>query len=167
MSARKPASRSKETLTAFRIAHAGHPIFDGGGAYKYGSRWCTPGRYIVHAASTYSLAVLENVVHWRLSALPPGQRYIQITIPPSVSRITLRAEALPGWDDYPYGPSQGHGDDWYDRSASAVLFVPSVVSPFECNVLLNQRHEEFVRIRATDPEPAVLDERLFASAEKD
>ncbi len=158
---RNSVSPRKDTLAAFRIAHADYPILDGGGAYKYGSRWCTPGRYIVHTASTYSLAVLENVVHWRLSALPPGQRYIRITIPEPVSRITLHADELPGWDEYPYGPSQEYGNDWYDRRASAVLFVPSVVSPFEPNVLLNQRHEEFVQITATDPEPAVLDERLF------
>ncbi len=161
MSARKPASPFKGTLSAFRIAHADYPIFDGGGAYKYGSRWCTPGRYIVHTASTYSLAVLENVVHWRLSALPPSQHFIRITIPEAVSRIALRADELSGWSDYPYGPSQEYGDDWYDRRASAVLIVPSVVSPFEPNVLLNQRHEEFRRIKATDPAPAVLDERLF------
>jgi RES domain-containing protein len=101
-----------------------------------------------------------------LSALPPSQLYIRITIPGSVSRITLGAEELPGWGDYPYGPSQEYGDDWYDRRASAVLIVPSVVSPFEPNVLLNQRHKEFVRITTTDPEPAVLDQRLFAPSSR-
>ena len=79
-------SRFDGELTAYRLAHRDCPIFDGGGAFKHGSRWCSPGRSIVHAASAYALAVLENVVHWRLAYLPPGMRYVQIKIPAAVSR---------------------------------------------------------------------------------
>jgi len=46
------------------------------------------------------------------------------------------------------------GDEWYDRGHTAVLWVPSVVSPYESNVLFNQRHEEFTRIVVGDPVPA-------------
>lgn len=148
-------------LTAFRIAHREYPIFDGGGAFKYGSRWCTPGRYIVHTASAYSLAVLENLVHWRIAAMPPGQQYVRITIPDRVSRLALQPGDLPGWDKYPYGPSQSFGDRWCDTQETAILIVPSVLSPFEPNVLINQRHPQFSLVTASDPKPAVLDERLF------
>jgi RES domain-containing protein len=150
-------------LTTFRIGHRQYPIFDGSGAFKYGSRWCTPGRYIIYTASTYSLTVLENVVHWRIAFLPPDQQYIRITIPEVVSRQVLDPDHLPAWDQYPYGPSQQYGDNWYDGTQSAALIVPSVLSPFEPNVLLNQRHSEFQLITATDPQPAILDERLFES----
>jgi RES domain-containing protein len=155
------ASRYSGALTAFRLASARYPIFDGGGAFRYGSRWCTPGRYIIHAASTYALAVLENIVHWRLAVLPPEQQYIRIRIPRALSRRVVRADELPGWDAMPYGPSQAVGDHWYDTRETAVLIVPSVLSPFEPNLLLNPCHPELERVRADAPQPAILDERLF------
>ena len=155
-------SRFDGELTAYRLAHRDYPIFDGGGAFKHGSRWCSPGRYIVHAASAYALALLENVVHWRMAYLPPGMRYVQVKIPATVSRKSLDPTELPGWDAYPYGTSQAFGDGWYDREESAVLIVPSVLSPFEPNVLLNQRHPEFEGISASEPAPAVIDPRLIA-----
>jgi RES domain-containing protein len=46
---------------------------------------------------------------------------------------------------------------------SAVLVVPSVLSPFEPNVLINQRHPDFGSISASEPASAVLDSRLVAS----
>jgi len=155
------ASRYSGTLTAYRIANRRYPLFDGGGAFKFGSRWCTSGRYIIHAAFTYSLAVLENIVHWQAALLPPDQHYVQITIPPEVSRRVVAADEVPDWNAFPYGPSQEVGDRWYDSQESAVLIVPSVLSPFEPNVLLNQKHPQFGVIASTDPQPAILDKRLF------
>jgi RES domain-containing protein len=149
------------------LGHRRYPLFDGfdgGGAFKYGSRWCSPGRYLVHTAYTYSLAVLENLVHWQMTALPPEQQYVEARIPARVSREVLGRDELSGWDDFPYGPSQSFGDRWYDEQRTAVLVVPSVLSPFEPNVLLNQRHPEFARVTASDPASAVLDQRLFRRA---
>lgn len=157
------AFRFDGDLIAYRLAHRDYPIFDGGGAFKHGSRWCSPGRYIVHAASAYALGVLENVVHWRMAYLPPGMRYVQIRIPAAVSRRALDPAELPGWDAYPYGASQAFGDGWYDRGESAVLIVPSVLSPFEPNVLINHRHPESAAISASDPTPAVIDPRLITA----
>ena len=99
----------------------------------------------------------------RVAALPPRMQFVRVTIPAATSRSTLEPGDLPGWDAYPYGPSQAYGDAWYDRRDSAVLVVPSVLSPFEPNVLINQRHPEFGSISALDPAPAVLDPRLVAS----
>ncbi|MFK8029984.1 MAG: RES domain-containing protein [Gammaproteobacteria bacterium] len=39
------------------------------------------------------------------------------------------------------------GDDWFDKSGVAVLWVPSLVSPYETNVLINQEHPDFRRIK--------------------
>lgn len=156
--------RGESELIAYRLGHVDYPILDGGGAFKYGSRWCSPGRYIVHAAAAYSLAVLENVVHWGVASLPPGMQFVRVSIPAATSCKVLEPTDLPGWDAYPYGPSQPYGDGWYDSMESAVLVVPSVLSPFEPNVLINQRHPEFVSLSASDPAPAILDLRLVTSA---
>ena len=41
----------------------------------------SPGRWVVHAAETYSLAVLENLVHWQSSTLPPSLVCVEVDIP--------------------------------------------------------------------------------------
>jgi RES domain-containing protein len=158
------ASRFDGDLQVFRIASAAYPIFDGGGAARWGSRWCTPGRNIIHTATAYALALLENLVHWNTTALPPGMRSVVATIPAAVARTVLDPAALPGWDRDDYSVSQPYGDAWYDAGDVAVLVVPSVLSPYEPNVLINQRHSETHRILVADEQRASLDPRLGRSS---
>ncbi|MGH6900249.1 MAG: RES family NAD+ phosphorylase [Geminicoccaceae bacterium] len=154
------ASRFEGSFQVFRIASAVYPIFDGGGAHRWGSRWCTPGRRVIHTASAYSLALLENLVHWNAARLPPDMRYVVATIPEQVSRAVLDSEALPAWDRPDYGISRRFGDAWYDEGAAAVLVVPSALSPFEPNVLINQNHPDTGHVQVSSERPAVLDRRL-------
>jgi len=42
-----------------------------------------------------------------------------------------------------------------------VLIVPSVLSPFEPNVLINQRHIDARRIGLSAERPALFDQRLI------
>lgn len=157
------ASRFEGDLQVFRIASAVHPVFDGGGASRWGSRWCTPGRNVIHAASAYALALLENLVHWNATALPSGMRYVVATIPAAVARTVLDPATLPGWDRDDYSISQPYGDAWYDARAVAVLVVPSVLSPYEPNVLINQIHPDGRRIEVAAERPAIIDPRLSRS----
>lgn len=68
---------------------------------------------------------------------------------------TLDRSALPkGWNDRPETlASQVVGNEWLERQASAVLAVPSVVTPpglrFEplyMNYLINPRHPDFAAV---------------------
>ena len=52
------------------------------------------------------------------------------------------------------------GNQWYDCGRTSVLWVPSAVSPHESNVLFNQRHPDFPRIKAAPPISAHVDPRL-------
>lgn len=156
-------SPSDARITAFRITDRRYPPFDGGGAFKWGSRWCSPGRYVIHATSSYALAVLENLVHFNIGDIPPGQIFVELVVPPRVSREMFKATDLPGWDSpYPNGVSEAYGDDWYDSRRSAVLIVPSVLSPFEHNILVNHTHPDTARIKVSKPQPVMLDGRLGA-----
>jgi RES domain-containing protein len=154
------AFRSDGELEVFRIASGEYPVFDGGGAARWGSRWCTPGRNIIHTASAYALALLENLVHWNATSLPRGMRYVVATIPATVARTALDPATLLGWNRDDYRISQPYGDAWYDAGEVAVLVVPSVLSPYEPNVLINQRHPDTRRIRVTDEQRAGIDPRL-------
>jgi len=144
----------------FRIVSARYPPFDGSGAYRWGSRWVSPGCYVVHAAETFALAVLENLVHWQTSTLPRDLVCIRATIPGEVAQEWTGALDPASLTSGDYRATRRIGDDWYRRRETAVLWVPSVVSPYEANVLVNQRHADFSRIVVEKPVPAHLDARL-------
>ena len=145
-----------QSKSVFRIVSNKYPPFDGTGAYKWGSRWVEPGRYVVHAAGQYSLAVLENLVHWNVARLPPTLACVVATIPDSVSQSEVNPRKL---DDQDY--CRKIGNKWYDKAEVAVLWVPSVISPYEKNVLINQTHQDFSKIKITKTHDANIDARLL------
>lgn len=100
-------------------------------------------------------------MHWNSARLPPEMRYIVVVIPEDVGRIVLDPESLPAWDRPDYGVSRSFGDAWYDAGETAVLIVPSVLSPFEPNVLLNQSHPDIGHIQVSAERPAVSERRLL------
>ena len=155
-------SRFEGELIAYRIVRKGLPPFDGAGAYRWGGRWTGPGRYVIHAAESYALAVLESLVHFNLGELPPSLIVVRLRIPDTVSREVLKPELLRGWQaSQPNPVSQDFGDRWYGEQRSAVLVVPSVLSPFEHNLLINQAHPQTRSISVGEPLPATMDERLL------
>lgn len=154
------ASPLETARHAYRIVSSRYPPFDGAGAYRWGSRWVSPRRQVVHAAETWSLAVLENLVHWQSGTLPSDLVCVRIAIPDDVAQ-EVAAEFDPALlIGHDYRATRRIGDAWYERGDSAVLRVPSVVSPYECNVLCNQRHADFPRIVVGEPTPARIDARL-------
>ena len=148
-------------IRAYRIVSPKYPPFDGSGTYRYGSRWISPGRRVVHAAETYSLAILENLVHWQASTLPPTLVTVTVDIPDSVKQERLDHSHLPTSALNDYTEYRAIGDDWYNRGETALLWVPSTVSPVESNLLFNQEHIDFSLIIVHDPLPARIDPRLW------
>ena len=156
------ASRPERFRRAYRIVSRRYATFDGSGTFRWGSRWVSPGRRVVHAAKTYALAVLENLVHWQTRDLPQTLVVIEVRIPEDVAQSRLDPSDVPGWDHPDYAASRVAGDAWYDACETAVLWVPSVVSPHELNVLFNERHPEFRRVVVVPAVPAGVDPRLAA-----
>jgi RES domain-containing protein len=154
------ASRRNGPLRAFRIADRRHAIFDGSGAMLHGARWNSPGRRVIYAAETYAGALLEILVH-ASGSVPRSQVYVEIEIPAAVSIEEVEPNDVPRWDASSFEPSRSFGDRWYDERRTAALFVPSVVTRVERNVLLNQEHPDFSHIRASQPLPVRWDERLW------
>lgn len=154
------ASPRKTHTRAYRIVSPKYPPFDGTGTHRWGSRWISPGRWVVHAAETYALAVLENLVHWQTSALPPTLVCVEVKIPDELDQEQLDPIDAPVLAENDYAASRAIGDEWYDRGETAVLWVPSVVSPYESNILFNQRHRDFSQIVVGHPTPAHVGPRL-------
>lgn len=152
--------RPEAAKDVYRIVQGRYPPFDGTGTYLWGSRWVSPGRHVVHAAETYALAVLENLVHWQTNSLPRGLVYVRARIPGDIAQEeaeTVDAATLASLD---YEETRVQGDRWYDDGRTAVLWVPSAVSPYERNVLFNQRHPDFGEVGVSPPVRAAVDPRL-------
>jgi RES domain-containing protein len=133
-----------------------HTIFDGTGAMLYGARWNSPGRRIVYAAETYAGALLETLVHTS-GSVPRNQGYIEIEISAGLSIEVVTPEDVPGWDTQASEAARNFGDRWHKERRTPALIVPSVVTNVvangEGNVLINQEHPDFPRIRASQPLP--------------
>jgi len=157
------ASRHSGPLRAYRIADARHNIFDGTGAMLYGARWNSPGRRIIYAAETYAGALLEVLVH-ASGSVPRSQAFVEIAIPAGLAVEALAAEDVPRWNAASFADCRAVGDRWVDERRTAVLLVPSVVTVVERNVLINQEHPDFARIRASQPLPVHWDARLWTRA---
>ena len=155
------ASRRSGPLRAFRIADMRHTIFDGSGAMLHGARWNSPGRRIVYAAETYAGALLEILVH-ASGSVPPSQGYVEIEIPAGLSIEEITPDDVPRWDSPSFGRARIFGDRWFDERRTLVLIVPSLVTLVERNVLINQAHPDFARIRASEALPVRWDARLWS-----
>jgi len=53
------------------------------------------------------------------------------------------------------------GDRWVQERRSAVLALPSVISPSDTNFLINPEHPDFKRIRIAVPIDYDFDSRLL------
>jgi len=148
------------SLRTFRIADMRHPIFDGTGAMLHGDRWNSQGRRIIYAAETYAGALLEILVH-AAGSVPKGHGYIEIETPAGLSVEEIAPEDVPRWDSPSFETARKFGDRWYDERRTPVAIVPSLVTLVERNVLINQQHPDFARIRASQPRPVRWDARLW------
>jgi RES domain-containing protein len=95
------------------------------------------------------------------AGVPRNQGYIETHIPAALSIERATPADVPHWDSQSFEAAQAFGDRWYDDRRTPVLIVPSVVTPVERNVPINQEHPAFSGIRASKPLPVHWDARLW------
>jgi RES domain-containing protein len=141
----------------------GKEAFSGAGGLRHGARWHRKGTRIVYTSESLSLAAIEFFVNVEAEAAGGPLVAISAGIPESVRVVSIRLEDLPvAWRTYPAPESvQRIGARWIAAGESAVLSVPSVLIPGERNYLLNPAHPQFRRILIQEPEPFVLDPRMW------
>jgi RES domain-containing protein len=145
-----------------RIGVEGFPVFDGTGAKLNGGRWNSPGKRVIYAAPNISCARLEVIVGLYRKELSQKFFWTEIRAPDEISSWTVRpSDLIAGWDGVRSPICRQIGDQWLAAGEAALLFVPSVASPGEINVLINQDHPQFGLMTATDPLHLTWDPRLI------
>jgi RES domain-containing protein len=134
-----------------------------GAASTEGYRWNSLNTFLVYAAESRALAILEVSVHLDLSEdLPNDRFYVEIDIPDDVAILELSMDELPeNWDAKPpILETQFIGDDFVAQKNAAVLKVPSAIVPPEFNYLINPNHPDAVKITVVSIQPLQFDNRL-------
>ncbi len=153
------------TLTAYRIGdpNGAHPIFDSTGARLFPGRWNTAASPVIYTSEHYSTAMLEKLAHGN-GRVPPHQHWIEISIPSGVSYEVFSHAHHPGWEAADCMVAKTYGEAWQRSLRSLILIVPSIVARIENNILINDRHSEFPRVKHGLHQPVWWDERLFQPA---
>ena len=151
-------------MIVYRLCKAVHAALDGEGARLWGGRWNSPGRPMVYAAASPSLAVLEVLVHLDLPAelIPDDMVLLTIKVPDdamfeAIADIRQSAETQTDTD-----ACRQVGDAFLEAGTALGLKVRSIVVPQETNLLLNVRHADMGRVTVVASEPIAFDPRLLA-----
>lgn len=136
--------------------------FSGEGAWLYGGRWNSPEVRVVYVSEHQSTAALEVFIH--NLPFPPDQKYkaFRLEWPDRLTEIFPIKKLPANWRiSPPPAETMQIGDRWAREKRSAVLGLPSVISPDDRNFLLNPQHPDFKRIRIAAPIDYAFDPRLL------
>lgn len=136
------------TLCVFRIGFDGDVTLEG---LAYGSRlsngrWHVnapgSGQPVVYTAQSRALAQLEKRVHCN-GVQPVEQALMRIELLDGALMLHAVDIGLAANWKADEGYTQGFGLAWLRGKKSLGLWVPSYVEPFEGNLLLNPRHDQY------------------------
>jgi RES domain-containing protein len=136
--------------SAWRIVRASRAkaAFTGEGPRLYGGRWNSPGVRVVYVSEHQSTAAFEIFANRVPFILEEKHRAFRLEWSDSLTEIFPVAKLPANWRISP-PPSETMeiGDLWIQEKRSAVLALPSAISPADTNFLLNPEHPDFNRIR--------------------
>jgi RES domain-containing protein len=150
--------------SGWRIVRASRAqaAFTGEGPRRYGARWSSPGVRVVYVSEHQSTAALE--VFANRTPFIPDELYkaFHLEWPDRLTEI-FSLEKLPAnWRiNPPPMETRQIGDSWVKERRSAVLALPSAVSPGDTNFLLNPVHRDFEHVRISLPIDFEFDQRLI------
>jgi RES domain-containing protein len=151
-------------IWAYRIAkarYAARPLAGDGGLHS-GGRWHHQGAPIVYAAQSLSLASLEVFVHFGKLANAIKLVSFRMAVPEGLVEDLAGSSLPPDWDSVPSKPATADlGAAWLTSKRSAVLRVPSVVTPGEHNYLLNPLHPEAAQVAIVEWRDFLYDKRMW------
>jgi RES domain-containing protein len=150
--------------SAWRIVRASraNTAFTGEGPWRYGGRWNSPGVHVVYVSEHQSTAAFEIFIHRVPFILAEKYKAFRLEWSDGLIEI-LPIKNLPAnWRvTPPPAETMEIGDRWAQERRSAVLALPSAISPADTNFLLNPEHTDFKRVRIHPPIDYNFDPRLL------
>ena len=117
---------------------------------------------VVYVSEHQSTAALEIFVHWVPFLVEEKYKAFQLEWPDNLTEGFPPNKLPAGWRISPPSRSTMEiGDRWVKEQRSAVLALPSAISPADTNFLLNPKHSDFKRIRIQPPIDYDFDPRLL------
>jgi RES domain-containing protein len=130
------------------------------GGLRAAGRWHSQGRRIVYLADHPSSALLEMLVHMDRALIPSTYQLLRVDVPADIAIEAIGAGMLSADWRAELIASCRIGDQWLDRSSSALLRVPSAIGQGH-NYLLNPAHLDAARIVVAEISHAPFDSRLL------
>jgi RES domain-containing protein len=150
--------------SAWRIVLASEVrgAFSGEGAKRYGGRWNSVGSAVVYVSEHQSTAALEVIAHNLPLSAEIAYKAFHLEWPDALTEVVPEVRLSATWRiSPPIVETIEIGDRWVREQRSAVLAVPSAISPDDRNFLLNPAHPDFKRIRIAPPIDYEFDPRLL------
>jgi len=135
--------------------------FSGEGAWRYGGRWNSRNVRVIYVSEHQSTAALEVFTHNK--PFSPNEKYkaFRLEWSDNLAEIFPVKKLPANWRvTPPPAETKEIGDCWVQERRSAVLALPSAISPADTNFLLNPEHPNFRRIRIHRPIDFAFDPRL-------
>ena len=151
-------------VSAWRIVRASraNTAFTGEGPWRYRGRWNSPGVHVVYVSEHQSTAAFEVFANRVPFILEEKYKAFHVEWADNLTEV-FPAKKLPA--DWRISPPPAEtmeiGDRWVQERRSAVLALPSAISPDDRNFLLNPEHTDFKRIRIHPPINFDFDPRLL------
>ena len=150
-------------MIAYRLAKSKYvEDLSGTGAAMYGGRWNSIGTYILYTSETSALSILENIVHYDVNEIPDNLNLARIIIPENSAVLKLESKHLPkNWNSpVLFKELQLFGDKLIKDKKYLAIRIPSVIAPYENNLLINPHHGQFSKLKIDSVIPLSIDIRL-------
>jgi RES domain-containing protein len=134
----------------------------GEGAKLYGGRWNEIGSPCIYTSNNASLCLCEYLVNLPTYLLPSDLQLIQYSIEDNLIQYVEKYQLPEGWNSIPVSnASQKFGSELLKNEGTFAFTVPSVIVPFELNIILNPRSTDFERkVKVIAVEAFKLDNRF-------
>ena len=133
------------------------------GGMNASARWHTAGKPVVYLAESPSSALLEILVHLEVDEehRPDSYQLLKVKVDDRVSSREISLGDLPRNWSTDEETTQPIGDSWLAGSSSALLRVPSAITPETWNWILNPRHTDANKVKIVAKGKYPYDWRLF------
>lgn len=143
----------------------GFDPLNGVGGLHRSARWHHKGQPAIYAATSPSLALLEVLVH-ETSESFRERTLLQLELDDDTEIVTpqrLVRLLVDAPREEPEKLTRDYGAKWLEEQRSLALKVPSIVMPYEHNLVINPAHPRADSLRVTHSDVISLDQRLVRS----